>query len=36
MTAAEKRKKVAEKKKLGQPKGKPRRVKPVKRRTRKS
>ncbi len=30
MTSAEKRSKVSEKKKLGQPKGKPRRVKPVK------
>ena len=29
MSAAEKKKKVAEKKKLGQPAGKPRRVKPV-------
>lgn len=36
MSASEKRKKVAEKKSLGQPKGKPRRVKPVKRRTRKA
>ena len=33
MSASEKRKKIAEKKRLGQPKGKPRRVKPVKRRT---
>jgi len=32
MTSAEKRKKENEKKRLGQPKGKPRRVKPVKRR----
>ena len=32
MSAAEKKKKIAEKKRLGQPKGKPRRVKPVKRR----
>ena len=31
MSAAEKKKKVAEKKKLGQPAGKPRRVKPVSR-----
>ena len=31
MSAAEKKKKRAEKKRLGQPKGKPRRVKPVKR-----
>ena len=31
MSAAEKKKKIAEKKRLGQPKGKPRRVKPVKR-----
>lgn len=31
MTAAEKRAKIAEKKRLGQPKGKPRRVKNVKR-----
>ena len=31
MSAAEKRKKIAEKKRLGQPKGKPRRVKAVKR-----
>ena len=30
MTSSEKRSKVSEKKKLGQPKGKPRRVKPVK------
>ena len=30
MSASEKKKKVAEKKKLGQPKGKPRKVKPVK------
>lgn len=36
MSASEKRKKVAEKKSLGQPAGKPRRVKPVKRRTRKA
>ena len=33
MSASEKRKKIAEKKRLGQPKGKPRRVKPVKRKT---
>ena len=32
MSAEEKRKKIAEKKRLGQPKGKPRRVKSVKRR----
>ena len=32
MSASEKKKKVAEKKRLGQPKGKPRRVKSVKRR----
>lgn len=32
MSASEKRKKIAEKKRLGQPKGKPRRVKSVKRR----
>jgi len=32
MSAEEKRKKIAEKKRLGQPKGKPRRVKPVKKR----
>lgn len=32
MSASEKRKKIAEKKKLGQPAGKPRRVKSVKRR----
>jgi len=32
MTAAEKRKKIAEKKRLGQPAGKPRRVKNLKRR----
>lgn len=31
MSASEKRKKIAEKKKLGQPAGKPRRVKPLKR-----
>lgn len=31
MSAAEKRKKVAEKKRLGQPKGKPRKVKPLNR-----
>lgn len=31
MSASEKSKKIAEKKRLGQPKGKPRRVKPVKR-----
>lgn len=31
MSAAEKRKKVAEKKRLGQPKGKPKRVKPLNR-----
>lgn len=31
MSASEKRKKIAEKKRLGQPKGKPRRVKSVKR-----
>ena len=31
MTSSEKRKKENEKKRLGQPKGKPRRVKPVKR-----
>ena len=31
MSASEKRKKIAEKKRLGQPKGKPRRVKPLKR-----
>ena len=31
MTAAEKRSRIAQKKKLGQPKGKPRRVKPLKR-----
>ena len=31
MSVAEKRKKIAEKKRLGQPKGKPRRVKAVKR-----
>lgn len=31
MSAAEKKKKVSEKKKLGQPKGAPRKVKPVKR-----
>ena len=31
LTSAQKKKKVAEKKKLGQPAGKPRRVKPVKR-----
>ena len=30
MSASEKKKKVAEKKRLGQPKGKPRKVKPVK------
>ena len=32
MSSSEKRKKIAEKKRLGQPKGKPRRVKSVKRR----
>ena len=32
MSAKEKAAKIAEKKRLGQPKGKPRRVKPVKRR----
>jgi hypothetical protein len=32
MSAAEKRKKIAEKKRLGQPAGKPRRVKSLKRR----
>ena len=32
MTAAEKKAKIAEKKRLGQPAGKPRRVKSVKRR----
>jgi hypothetical protein len=32
MSASEKRAKIAEKKRLGQPAGKPRRVKPVKRR----
>jgi hypothetical protein len=31
MSPSEKRKKIAEKKRLGQPKGKPRRVKPLKR-----
>lgn len=31
MSASEKRKKIAEKKRLGQPAGKPRRVKPLKR-----
>tara|TARA_S200002703_G_scaffold146274_1_gene141211 strand:- start:466 stop:738 length:273 start_codon:yes stop_codon:yes gene_type:complete len=31
LTSAQKKKKIAEKKKLGQPAGKPRRVKPVKR-----
>lgn len=31
MSSSEKRKKIEEKKRLGQPKGKPRRVKPVKR-----
>ena len=31
MSSSEKRKKIAEKKKLGQPAGKPRRVKPLKR-----
>jgi len=31
MSSAEKRKKIVEKKRLGQPSGKPRRVKPVKR-----
>lgn len=31
MSASEKRKKIAEKKKLGQPAGKPKRVKPLKR-----
>jgi len=31
MSSSEKRKKIAEKKRLGQPKGKPRRVKPLKR-----
>ena len=36
MSSSEKKKKVAEKKSLGQPAGKPRRVKPVKRRTRKA
>ena len=34
MSAAEKRKKIAEKKRLGQPAGKPRRVKSLKRRKR--
>tara|TARA_R100000388_G_C7099942_1_gene91621 strand:- start:323 stop:427 length:105 start_codon:yes stop_codon:yes gene_type:complete len=32
MTAAEKRSRIAQKKRLGQPAGKPRRVKPLKRR----
>jgi len=35
MSASEKRAKIAEKKSLGQPKGKPRRVSPAKRRTKK-
>lgn len=34
MSAAEKRKKIAEKKRLGQPAGKPRRVSPAKRKQR--
>jgi len=36
MTAAEKKKKVAEKKKLGQPAGKPKKVTPTKRKTKRS
>lgn len=35
MTASEKRKKITEKKQLGQPAGKPRRVSPAKRKTKK-
>jgi len=35
MTASEKRKKITEKKRLGQPAGKPRRVSPAKRKTKK-